>query len=322
MNRAGSAAQGAAASRRASAVVVAFLGLLLVAKTAGAVDSSGPDSVPFVVALFVLPLLYVVPATRHWWTARRWWLLGAQAVLTYLPFIVFGSSWVAGVSGLLAGLVLLTVAAPASWLLFGALTAAEAIVRIGLVGLPVGVGASAAVWIVVAFGDDVFALFGLARLADMVANVHAARSELADLAISRERLRAAGSLRSAVGERLTAVSDRATAALQVAGRSQARARELITEAGVLARQALAEVRGTTVRYRGPTRPEEPAGPGTDAVLAPRLALTVRVVVLCGYWAQTLNNMLGAHLGAAVTGAGVADGSPSWRCSCTTPGRHS
>lgn len=62
--------------------------------------------------------------------------LGWQAVLTYLPFAVFGSSWVPGLSGLLAGLVLLTVAAPAAGLLFGALVVAEAVARVGAVGLP------------------------------------------------------------------------------------------------------------------------------------------------------------------------------------------
>jgi two-component system, NarL family, sensor histidine kinase DesK len=301
------AAQGAAGARWASTVVVAVLCLLLVAKTADAVGSGRPGMVPFVAALFVLPVAYVVPAARHWWTARRWWLLAAQAVLTYVPFTLFGSSWVVGVSGLLAGLVLLTVAAPASWLLFGALTAAEVAVRAGLVGLPVDVGASAVLWILIAYVDDALALFGLARLADMVARVHAARGELADAAVSRERLRATGVLRSAVGERLTAVAGRAEAALQAADRSPARARELITDAGVLARQALADVRGATASYHDQGGPEETAGPGTGAAVAPRLALTVLVVVLCAYAAQNVNSVLSLHRGPGVTGAAIASG---------------
>jgi two-component system sensor histidine kinase DesK len=71
---------GAAAVRRARAIVITALCLLLVTKTGDAVNS-GPGQVPFVVALFVLPLLYVIPATGPWWTRHRWWLLGAQAVL-------------------------------------------------------------------------------------------------------------------------------------------------------------------------------------------------------------------------------------------------
>jgi two-component system, NarL family, sensor histidine kinase DesK len=318
VNEADPAALGLAASRRANAIVVAVLCLLLVAKIADGVGSGGPGQVPFVAALFVLPLLYVIPATRHWWTAHRFWLLGAQAVLTYVPVAVFGSSWVLGLSGLLAGLVLLAVAAPASWLLFGALTAAEVAARIGLVGLPAGYGASAGLAVVALFVDDALVLFGLTRLADMVAQVNAARSELADLAVSRERLTAAGALRSAVGERLTAVSGRATAALQAADRSPARARELITEAGVLARQALADVRGTTVTDRPSAGTKETAVPGTGAAVAPRLALTVLVVQLAGYWTQTVNNVLGAHFGPGVTGAAIA----SWLAVVALQLRHS
>jgi two-component system sensor histidine kinase DesK len=306
MNRADAAAQRPAA-RRANAIVIAYLCLLLVAKTADALTSGGPGQVPFVVALFVLPLLYVVPATRRWWTAHRFWLLGAQAVLTYLPVAVFGTRWVLGLSGLLAGLVLLTVAAPPSWLVFGGLVAAEVVIRAGLVGPLPGYGLSTGLALVAFMVNDALALFGLARLADMVSEVSAARAELADLAVSRERLRAAAVLRSAVGDRLTSISGRAAAALRAADRAPERARELIAEAGSLARQALADVRGTTTSYRSPAPPEETGALGMRAVLAPRLALTVLIVVLCGYWAQSVNDVLGSHLGRGVTGAAVATG---------------
>ena len=110
MNHADAASQGAAGARWASRLVVVVLCMLLVGKIALGPGQS--SQAPFVAALFVLPLLYVVPATRRWWTARRWWLLAAQAALTCVPFAVFGSGWTVGLSGLLAGLVLLTVTAP------------------------------------------------------------------------------------------------------------------------------------------------------------------------------------------------------------------
>src|SRR5437764_8519174 len=116
MTGASAAAGGTAATRRAAGLIVAVLCLLLVAKTAAAMADGSLGQMPFAAALYVLPLLYALPATRRWWTARRWWLLAAQAVLTYVPFAVFGSGWVAGPSGLLAGLVLLTAAPPGSWL--------------------------------------------------------------------------------------------------------------------------------------------------------------------------------------------------------------
>lgn len=306
MSGAGGAAEGAAALRRAFGLVVSVLCLFLVAKTADGAAGRDLGQVPFAAALFVLPLLYALPATRRWWAARRWWLLAAQTVLTYVPFALFGSSWVAGLSGLLAGLVLLTVTAPASWLVAGALAAGEVAIRAGLVGLPVDAGKWPVVWVVTAYVDNGLALFGLARLADMVARVHAARGELAEVAVSKERARATRALQSAVGERLAAVSARAAAALRVLGGSPGQARELVTEAGRLARQALAEVRATT-GASDPVPHGERAGPGTGAGVAPRLALTVLIVVLCGFWAQTVNLVLGAHARPVVTAVAAVCG---------------
>jgi two-component system, NarL family, sensor histidine kinase DesK len=299
--------EGTAAAQRASAIVVAMLGLLVATKIADATGNVGWRLVPFVAALFVLPFLYVMPVTRHLWTNHRYWLLGIQAVLTYAPFGVFGANWTTGVTGLLGGLVLLTVAAPFSWLLFGTLIAVEGVIRIGLVGLPAHVGRSAFVFVLVAYVDEGLALFGLARLADLVARVHAAREELADLAIGRERLRAAETMRSAVGERLTAVSDRIETALRAMDHSQEQARELIAEAGVVTRQALARVRGRNGDYLSCAQPEAAAGPGSGAALAPRLAVTVLIIELFGFASEDLNNVLAAHLGPAVTAVAVADG---------------
>ena len=77
-------------------------------------------------AAFALPLLYALPDGRPFWTRHRDWLLVTQALLTYVPLAVFGSDWIPGLAGLLGGLLLLTVAVPASWLLFATAVAAEA----------------------------------------------------------------------------------------------------------------------------------------------------------------------------------------------------
>jgi two-component system, NarL family, sensor histidine kinase DesK len=170
---------------------------------------------------------------------------------------------------LLAGLVLLTVPPPASWLVFAALGAAEVAVRAGLVGLPFApsAAAAAAAWTVIDFAVDALMLFGLARLADLIAAVHAARDELAEAAVSAERLRAADSLRAAVGDRLAAAASQAAAALRAITRSQSQAREHVTETAAAVRQALAEVREVTTRYRDAATPE--AAPARAGVtLAP------------------------------------------------------
>jgi two-component system sensor histidine kinase DesK len=296
---------GATAVRRARVIVIAALCLLLITKTADAVNS-GPGQVPFVVALFVLPFLYVIPATRPWWGRHRFWLLGVQAVLTYLQFAVFGNGWVAGVSGLLGGLVLLTVAAPASWLLYAALMMAEAVLWTALGGYPFLYIASGTVYLLIAYVNDSLLLFGLGWLADMVAKVHAARDELAGLAVTRERLHAAEALQSAVGERLMSVAALAGGGLSALARSRALARERIAQAGVVARRALADVRAMTAGSGDPVRPEA-AGPlVTGAAVAPRLARAVLAVVLCGFAAASVNLNLAAHVSHWVTVMAVAD----------------
>jgi hypothetical protein len=50
------------------------------------------------VVLFALPLMYTVPRGRAVWARHPWWLLGTQAVLTYLPFLMFGRTWAVGLS--------------------------------------------------------------------------------------------------------------------------------------------------------------------------------------------------------------------------------
>src|SRR6516165_2755563 len=92
---------------RATALVAVVMCLAAVSERSYRASNGGLGEVPTVAALFVLPLLYVIPATRPLWLRHRYLLLAAQAVLTYLPFVLFGSSWPAGPSGWLAGLVLL-----------------------------------------------------------------------------------------------------------------------------------------------------------------------------------------------------------------------
>src|SRR6516162_6451464 len=228
-----------------------------------------------IVAMVVLPLLYVLPATRPLWLRHRYPLLAVQAALTCLPFALFGQGAVPGPSGWLAGLVLLVVPWPASWLVSAALAATDLAVRVGVVGLP--------------FVLDALILFGLARLADLIAAVHAARDELAEAAVIAERLRAADSLRVAVGDRLAAVAGRAAAALQTITRSQQQAREHLAGTAAAARQALDDVREVTASYRDAARPDAvPVRAGVT--LAPRLAQAVFVTVLCAVAVQYVNDV--------------------------------
>ena len=249
--------------------------LVAVSEAGYGAANGGLGEVPLVAALAVLPLLYVLPVTRPLWLRHRYPLLAVQAALTYAPFALFGTNWAP--SGWLAGLVLLTVPSPASWFAAAILAALEEALWAGVLGLPYQ---PAALWAMFAFVFDALILFGLARLADLVTAVHAARDELAETAVTAERVRAADSLRAAIGDRLAAAAGRAAAALQTIAGSPPLAREHIAATAVTAREALGEVREVAARSRDAPWPEAAtAEPGEPA--APRLAQGVLVVTLCG-----------------------------------------
>ncbi len=186
---------GESAVRRATVLVTLVMCLVMVSEAGYGAANGGLGEVPVVVALAVLPLLYVIPATRPLWLRHRYLLLGVQAALTYVPFAWLGTNWAP--SGWLAGLVLLTVPSPASWFVTAILAALEAALWSGMVvELPSQSTTLAAVWAMIAFVFDALILFGLARLADLVTAVHAivanpslARAHIAATAVSaREAL--------------------------------------------------------------------------------------------------------------------------------------
>jgi two-component system, NarL family, sensor histidine kinase DesK len=283
--------------RRATALVAAVMCLVAISEAGYGAANGGLGEVPVVAALVVLPLLYVVPATRPMWLRHRYLLLGVQAALTYLPFAWLGASWTP--SGWLAGLVLLTIPAPASWFSAAVLAALETAAWAGAGGLS-SQSATTAVWATFAFVLDALILFGLARLADLVGAVHAARDELAEAAVTAERVRAADSLRAAIDGRLAEAGSRSAAALQALAGNPALAGAEMAETAVTARQALAEVREVATRYRNAPWPEAaPAAPGEPP--APRLAKAVLVVVLCGlallyllFVAENVNGVPGGY----------------------------
>jgi two-component system sensor histidine kinase DesK len=280
----------------------AFLCLVLPARLATAAYWTGTAGVAVAAAQFVLPLLYTVPRGRVVWAHHRGWLLAAQAGLTYLPFVMFGQDWVVGLAGLLGGLLLLTVGAPASWVLCGAVLAVEGVLRIGVIPVP-GASWSLNAWAFTVPVNIALTLFGLVRLADLVAHLHATQNELAVLAVNRQRLRSASRLREAIGDRLETVSAHATAALPALARNPDEAHGRITEAAGVARQTLDQVRVAVASDDG-ERSHPETGRAGDTV-APRLARLVLVVVLCAFSIQVLANVLDTGIAATATAGAVA-----------------
>ena len=286
-------------SRRASMLAAAVLCLLLVKDVFYAADpvfGGGAAQVPFVVAVFVIPLLFAFRGPRLVLARFRWPLLAVQAVLTWVPFAVFGGQWQVGVGGLLAGLVLLTVPGLVSWLTAGSLLVADVAVRAGVVGLPLlGVaGWPRALWASVAFTDLGLAFFGVIRLAQLVGELQNAQDQQAGLAVTAERLTAAGDLQTAVGERLDTIAAMAAAARRALARDPGEARAQVTAAGAAARQVAAQARAIALGRRALPQAEPGAPPPGGAVIGARLAWAVLVVVLCGYAAAAFIDAAGAN----------------------------
>ena len=284
--------------RRATAITMAVMGLFLALKVGWAAGTGGVAQVPWVAALFVLPLLYAHPAGRSLLSRYRWPVLAAQVVLTFVPFAIFTSRWVVGIGGLLAGLVLLMLPGRMSWPVAGLLLTTDVVLRATVTGLPFASAwpGAGALWAILTFVDDALAFFGMVRLAQIVGDVEKARRQAADLAVARERLQAARSLQSALGERLAGISSMTTAAQRALARDAGRARAQITAAGVAARETIARAREVTADRRSPLRPESATDSATRVLIGARLAWAVVVVQVIAVTAQGFSNISLDHDG--------------------------
>ncbi|MFE4973231.1 sensor histidine kinase [Kitasatospora sp. NPDC056651] len=190
------------------------------------------------VAVLVALLGFQIGHAGPWRLARRWWpwSLVAHGVLTYLPFPLFGGAWV-GLPGSFAGSVLLTVARPRSWLLSAVLVAVQYPLCAALGGTP---GQCLNASVSTAVGAAV--VYGVARLADLIAELRAARTELAELAVDRERLRFARDLHDLLGYSLSVAALKCQLAERLAGEDPELARAEMAEVHALVRQAMTDAR--------------------------------------------------------------------------------
>lgn len=286
------------ARRRAAMLATTVLCLLMTVRLSNVLLASEPGQVPFTVALFVLPVLCAFPASRSRLARRRWLALAVQAAMTWVPFALFSGTWQQGIDGLLAGLVLLLVAAPASWLVAGGALAAEATLRAVVTGLPAP-GWYGVVWVITYYVDDALVFFGLVRLAQLVSEVEDARCQAAALAVARERLRAGRSLEAAVGERLTDIIGNVAAARRALARDAARARAQVAAAGATARAAVADARALAIGQRAGPDAEHFTEPGVRTVIGAQLAWTVLVTVVLMFGALGVATTVFDHLAAGI-----------------------
>jgi two-component system sensor histidine kinase DesK len=185
-----------------------------------------------------------------------------------------------GLVGLTALVLYLSLAysSPFLWLFVGvsavmgialpAYSAFATVVVLTLLTLAVGVGLSGGlartdwlhllplVLLVRGLGLD---MIGIARLADALRELHAARGELARQAVMEERLRLARDLHDLLGHTLSLITLKSELAGRLLEKEPARAAQEIHEIEREARQALREVREAVAGYRQPTLRSELEG---------------------------------------------------------------
>ena len=149
-----------------------------------------------------------------------------------------------------------------------AYSAFGAVIGLTLLTLTIGVGISGSIartdWLhllplvllVRGLGLD---MIGVARLADALRELHAARGELARQAVTEERLRLARDLHDLLGHTLSLIILKSELAGRLLDREPARASREIHEIEREARRALREVREAVAGYRQPTLHSELAG---------------------------------------------------------------
>lgn len=188
------------------------------------------------------------------------WTLLALALLVYAPLWLFSWPWavmqwfvVASVAMVLRGaLAAVLGAAPivgtalaAAW----AAAAAEEVVGIGEVLVVITYQLT-----ILAMGAG--ALYASARLVHVLDELSAARTELAELAVGRERLRVARDLHDLLGQSLSAVSLKGDLALRLLPTDTAAARAEIESLTGLARETLHDVRAVAHDEHGVSLPAE------------------------------------------------------------------
>lgn len=222
---------------------IAYLTITLVARCTGtAWGTTDFRYLPFVVALFPLPLWYASGLARRPWERAPYALLAAQAALTYVPFAVFGSAWIGGSSALFIGMILLVVRPPVSWWVALALLAVEGVLWNVVLAAPYLPAVNAGFWVMAATTDNALGLFGVVRLASVVRDLAAAQDELTKESILRERLAVGERLTIAIEDRIQFVARHARAALRWLSTTPEDARNEVVAAGRIARAALLEGR--------------------------------------------------------------------------------
>jgi two-component system sensor histidine kinase DesK len=225
----------ALARRLVAAVAVLFAMqylLNLVLPAAGGATASVATTVlavPVAVAMVLLQLRH----SRFRAGGKRppgWaWTLGAQAVLCFVAYPVFGAVST-GFLAFLAGSILLLVERPVRWVLFGVVVASVPILTLlgpaDLTGLPLQLQWS--VYAATTLAAAGLLIYGLSRFNRTAGELDLARQQLAVVAATRERLRIAQDAHDILGLGLSTIALKSDLAQTLLDRGDPRAhREIV-----------------------------------------------------------------------------------------------
>ncbi|MBA2896625.1 sensor histidine kinase [Nonomuraea soli] len=216
--------------------------------------------------------------------------LGAQALLVYLPLLLFQGAWIS-LPSFLAGVLLLMFPQRVAWPLFALVVLGTGVAKYVDNGVWLDV-----TYILVNTATAGLYIYGLTRLARLVTALYEARDELARSAVAHERLRFARELNDSLGLSLSEITLKGQAALRLLGPQPDRAARELGEILEISRRMLADVRSIARENREAASEDLPADAGLEATAsdtqaATRLAGGLVVAVMVGLFLQAVMRQL-------------------------------
>ncbi|GGJ22525.1 sensor histidine kinase [Streptomyces brasiliensis] len=204
--------------------------------SAGVSTTAETTGLLLLLMILALQLVHSVPGGNRAPLARKCLTLAVQALLTYLPLLLFQTFW-ATMAGYLAGSLLLLLPPRVAWPLYG-VVGLSMLIPPALDGRPV----IDSIRLAQSSLLTGFVLYGLTRLTELVTRLHAARGELARRAVTGERLRFARDLHDLLGYSLSAIALKSELIHRLIPAHPARAMKEVDEVLSIAEQSLADVR--------------------------------------------------------------------------------
>ena len=291
-------ADGAARPRLARRILF----VVLVAFASNAVinvffEKGGTDSVP--VSAVCMAGLFGILAFELTRGALRWPLgvklaaLAAQAVFAYLPQVV-ANQYYTGLGGFLGGGCLLLLPLRAALPLVGVVDGASTLFAAHYFHD----GESIAYYAIATLTTALFT-FGLTRLPQLVVDLHAMRAEMAQMAVTQERLRFARDLHDLLGYSLSSITLKSELTYRLVANQPQRAQHELAGILEISRQALADVRAVASSYRAMSLAREAAA--AQAMLS-EAEIETSVDIGCGPLSPALDTVLATTLREGVTNA--------------------